>query len=520
MNPVLFGDRLYFAIETPVSIDGVETFFLSGTEGPFFFQVPDAVNVAAEWFFRWEDYAESFGGNLVTINTLDELNFLGSQYAQQSNESGVLTGLYENQSNEYVWTSGDVFSVPPSITGYPVSFDSDGDRREDYIAIYFKSTDGKDFSATEWNDVGANSAMLPSTGIVEIPLNLSITTSSTPAEGSGIFTTSINLSAGTEASGNLAEGANVYWQISGITAEDLASGALSGSGFITDGKLSIDHSLVNDADSGETFNVSVFSDVENTQQIGTTAEFLIQEENNAPTDIGISATSFDENIPAGSVVGSFSTTDPDSGDTFSYSLVDDATTTISGVEVTDNALFTIDGNQLKINESPDFESKQSYDIRVQTTDSAGLFFQKEFTLGVNDLEEQIDPITGILGTPNQIKLRNSGRVKFTLFGSDDINVREIDLDSLIFGGDQNALTSETPLDGDYFEVAKRNKGKREGTFIAKFKDVNGDGKDDLITQALNSEVSSVMDRGDTELFAYAQIGDGTILFENTDVSFI
>ena len=277
MNPIIFGDSLYFAIETPVLIDGVETFFLSGTEGPFFFQVPDAGNVAEEWFFRWEDYAESFGGNLVTINTLDELNFLGSQYAQQSNESGVLTGLYENQSNEYVWTSGDVFSVPPSITGYPESFDSDGDRREDYIALYFKSTDGNDFSATEWNDVGAFSAMLPSMGIVEIPLNLSITTPSTPTEGAGVFAVSINLSAGTETSGNLAENAEIFWSISGITANDLEFGSLEGSGVIEGGELDINLALGQDDDTGESLKISVFSDSDRTQQIGETQSFEIDE---------------------------------------------------------------------------------------------------------------------------------------------------------------------------------------------------------------------------------------------------
>ena len=100
----------------------------------------------------------------------------------------------------------------------------------------------------------------------------------------------------------------------------------------------------------------------------------------APVDLVISATSFDENIEAGAVVGTFSTADPDVGDAFSYSLVD-------GVGDSDNALFLIDGDQLKIINSPDFESKSSYSIRLETKDSGSLTLEKSFTLTVNDLPE-------------------------------------------------------------------------------------------------------------------------------------
>jgi len=235
--------------------------------------------------------------------------------------------------------------------------------------------------------------------------------------------------------------------------------------------------------------------------------------NQPPTDISLSATSFDENIAAESVVASFNTTDPDSGDTFSYSLID-------GVGASDNALFTINSDQLEINESPDFESKNSYDIRVQTTDAAGLAYEKPFTLEVNDIDEQVDPITGTLGTPKRIKLKNRGKVKLALIGSEDIDVNEVSLDSLIFGGDQNSLTSEEPLDGEFFKAYKRPRGKNQGTYITKFKDVNKDGEGDLIITVLSADVSSVMDRSDTELFAYGEMGESKVLFENLNVTFI
>ncbi|BAU41028.1 cadherin domain-containing protein [Leptolyngbya sp. O-77] len=104
--------------------------------------------------------------------------------------------------------------------------------------------------------------------------------------------------------------------------------------------------------------------------------------NQAPTAIALSATNVDENVPVGTTVGTFTTTDPDTGDTHTYTLV-------SGTGDTDNASFTIVGNQLRLNVSPDFETKDSYTIRVRTTDSGNLFFEQSFTITINDLDETL-----------------------------------------------------------------------------------------------------------------------------------
>jgi ELWxxDGT repeat protein len=106
----------------------------------------------------------------------------------------------------------------------------------------------------------------------------------------------------------------------------------------------------------------------------------INDLNEAPTDLALSASSLDENAAAGSVVGSFSSTDQDAGNTFTYSLV-------AGSGDTDNSAFSIVGNQLQINASPDFETKNSYNIRVRTTDQGGLSFEKALTVTVNNVNE-------------------------------------------------------------------------------------------------------------------------------------
>ncbi len=105
----------------------------------------------------------------------------------------------------------------------------------------------------------------------------------------------------------------------------------------------------------------------------------------SPTDLVLSNRNIDENSASGSVVGTFSTTDPDEGDTFTYQLV-------SGAGADNNAAFTIVGDQLRINSSPNFETQSSYIIRVQTTDFAGVSYtvpekSKAFMINVNDVAE-------------------------------------------------------------------------------------------------------------------------------------
>ncbi|MBN3907847.1 MAG: DUF4347 domain-containing protein [Nostoc sp. NMS1] len=101
--------------------------------------------------------------------------------------------------------------------------------------------------------------------------------------------------------------------------------------------------------------------------------------NTAPTDLSLDNTIINENVVANTIVGTFSTTDPEGG-SFSYALV-------TGTGDGDNSAFTLNGNQLKINASPNFEAKSSYSIRVKTTDAGGLSYEKPFTIGITNVNE-------------------------------------------------------------------------------------------------------------------------------------
>lgn len=102
--------------------------------------------------------------------------------------------------------------------------------------------------------------------------------------------------------------------------------------------------------------------------------------NETPTDIGLTNNSVEENSAIGTGIGDFSSTDPDSGNTFTYTLV-------GGSGSDDNGSFAIVGNQLQVGAGLNFEAKSSYTIRVRSTDQGGEFFEKVFPVSVTDVNE-------------------------------------------------------------------------------------------------------------------------------------
>ena len=102
--------------------------------------------------------------------------------------------------------------------------------------------------------------------------------------------------------------------------------------------------------------------------------------NETPTDIGLTAISIAENNVVNAVVGTLSTTDVDSADTFTYELV-------VGTGDDNNASFNINGTSLRAGVAFDFETKSSYTVRVRTTDSGGATFETTFTITVANVVE-------------------------------------------------------------------------------------------------------------------------------------
>lgn len=121
-----------------------------------------------------------------------------------------------------------------------------------------------------------------------------------------------------------------------------------------------------------TYRISDGMASSNTVQVDIT----VRAANNAPTDIGLTPTSVDENVL---FIGNLTTTDSDDS-VHTYSLV-------PGVGADDNAMFEIVGSQLKALETFNFEEKASYKVRIRTTDPFGAFYEEAFTVGVTGVPE-------------------------------------------------------------------------------------------------------------------------------------
>ncbi len=108
--------------------------------------------------------------------------------------------------------------------------------------------------------------------------------------------------------------------------------------------------------------------------------------NEAPTNITLSNSTIAENLITNTTIGTLTSSDPDAGDTHTYSLV-------SGTGSTDNSNFNINANQLRTSTSFDHESKNSHSIRIETRDSENQVFAKVFTITVTDVNEAPTNIT-------------------------------------------------------------------------------------------------------------------------------
>ncbi len=131
----------------------------------------------------------------------------------------------------------------------------------------------------------------------------------------------------------------------------------------------------------ETFSVNLSNatnaDIADNQAIGT-----IENED----EIQLSNSRIDENSVNGTVIGTFTATDPEDTESFTFSLGDDA-----------GGRFTIVGNELQVAGLLNFETNNSHNITVRATDGDGNEFDRTFTISLNDVNE----------TPTAIQLNNA-----------------------------------------------------------------------------------------------------------------
>ncbi|MFN4973210.1 MAG: cadherin domain-containing protein [Bacteroidota bacterium] len=181
----------------------------------------------------------------------------------------------------------------------------------------------------------------------------------------------------------------------------------AGSGGNTNVRISNDSLYTNvlyDYEQAASFSIRVSVNDGSQGTYQRTFTISVIDNNDAPTNVLLTSNQIAENLNANSVIGQLSTIDQDPSNTFSYTLV-------TGAGATDNSSFNISGNNLRSSMAFDFETKNSYSVRIRTTDNAGAFFEKVFTIDVTNV---IDVPTNIVLTNDTV---NENMAVNTLIGS-------------------------------------------------------------------------------------------------------
>ncbi len=178
----------------------------------------------------------------------------------------------------------------------------------------------------------------------------------------------------------------------------------------------------------ETFTYTA-RDTEGAVSETATVTITIAGVNDLPTDITLDNNSVAEHKDSGTTVGTFSTTDADTEDTHTYTLV-------SGTGSAGNGLFAILGNELKTNTVFDFESTPTHSIRVRTAD-AGASYEKVFTINIIDGN---DPPTSITLSGNLIAENSPNDTVVGTLAATDPNSTDTHTFSIISQNHDGAFT--------------------------------------------------------------------------------
>lgn len=112
-----------------------------------------------------------------------------------------------------------------------------------------------------------------------------------------------------------------------------------------------------------------------------TIEISIIDENEAPVFIPSSTLNLSENAANGTVVGSISATDVDSGDVLRYSILSSSPVQAFAVDAVSGQIRVSDSSQLNREMVP------SITLNIQVTDAAGLIDTQVVTISLNDVNE-------------------------------------------------------------------------------------------------------------------------------------
>jgi len=236
---------------------------------------------------------------------------------------------------------------------------------------------------------------------------------------------------------------HTYTLVSGTGSTDNASFSISGNSLVTASSLNFETQSSYSVRIRSTDSAGLFTE--------QTFTITVTNVNEAPTSIALSSSTIAESSPIGTAVGTFSTIDPDTGDTHTYTLV-------TGTGSTDNASFQIVGNALQTAAAIDFETQATYSIRVRSTDAGGLFIEESFVITVTNVNEAptaiaLDNLTVAEGEPSGTAVGN--------LSTTDPDVGDVHTYTLVAGtgDDDNAsftISGDTVVTAESFDFETRS----------------------------------------------------------------
>ncbi|PKN86556.1 MAG: hypothetical protein CVU46_07375 [Chloroflexi bacterium HGW-Chloroflexi-8] len=270
-----------------------------------------------------------------------------------------------------------------------------------WLMIASDPGDGQEIYSSEYTTTTDRPKLTVGYSLNESPTDITLS-SSTVAENSAINTVVGTLSSSDPDTGDIF----IYTLVDGTGGTDNDSfNIISGNSLVT--------LAVFDFETKPSYSIRIRTTDQGGLYYEEAFTITVSDENESPTDITLSSSTVAENSAINTVVGILSSSDPDADNTFSYRLVD-------GSGGADNGSFNIiTGTSLITLAVFDFETKPSYLVRIRTTDQGGLFFEKEFTLTVSDVNDA-PIITGqvTLSTPKNASLEIS-LADLTVMDQDD-----------------------------------------------------------------------------------------------------
>jgi len=251
-------------------------------------------------------------------------------------------------------------------------------------------------------------------------------------------------------------------------------------------------------------------DVDNAESTAVTKNITVTPVNDAPTNIALDNASIAEGTAADTNIGTLSTTDPDTGDTFTYSIQSVKDKNNNDVS-TDT--FAINGSQLRTKAALSFSANNSYSVTIRTTDGASLTYDKTFTITVTEVN--VAPTDIVLSTTSVDENAGANFEVATLTATDP-NLSDTSFTYALVAGDGSADNGNFNISGDKLRLTSSADYETKSSYSVRIKvtDIGGLSYEKAFTISVANvnEAPVITASGGTSAFSEAATGTSIPVF--------